>query len=471
MYSLRKAFIMYAVKALHYAVMLALFVGGWWLFYRTAAMNGEFVTNSGVVCALYALLLYLFGRLYDAYNVGICRIGELLYSQILANLVSLGITYVFVCILARGLINPVAGIGIAVAQTVFSIIWVLPANKLYFILNAPKDTLIIYRSESDLERLEELRYFTSHWSVVKRIRLDEALSDDSDNVQSMPHNVYRSLIPFMEMYSTIFISGVDATLRNGIVKYCVEHDKDCFFVPHIGDIIAMGSKHMRNFAIPICLANRAKLTPGVLFFKRCFDLLLSLIGIIVFSPIMLIVAVSIKCNDGGTVFYRQERLTKDGKVFNILKFRSMRMDAEQDGKVRLASCDDKRITSVGKIIRAIRLDELPQLFNILCGDMSIVGPRPERPEIAEQYEKILPTFSLRLQVKAGLTGYAQVYGRYNSEPQDKLKLDLMYINRISMFEDLRMIFATVKILFMRESSEGVAVGQVTASKQDLEKSA
>ena len=149
----------------------------------------------------------------------------------------------------------------------------------------------------------------------------------------------------------------------------------------------------------------------------------------------------------------------------------MRQDAEKDGVARLASAHDDRITPIGRIIRAIRFDELPQLFNILKGDMSIVGPRPERPEIAEQYRKELPAFDLRLQVKAGLTGYAQVYGRYNTEPQDKLKMDLMYINHASIAEDVKLIFATVRILFMRESTSGVADGQTTASAVEKEKSA
>jgi len=141
----------------------------------------------------------------------------------------------------------------------------------------------------------------------------------------------------------------------------------------------------------------------------------------------------------------------------------MRVDAEKDGVARLSTEHDDRITPIGKIIRKIRFDELPQLFNILKGDMTIVGPRPERPEIAEQYEKEIPSFGLRLQVKAGLTGYAQVYGKYNTEPYDKLKMDLLYINNMCLGEDIRLMFATVKILFMPESTEGIADGQVTAS--------
>lgn len=191
----------------------------------------------------------------------------------------------------------------------------------------------------------------------------------------------------------------------------------------------------------------------------------STIALIVSSPVFVITAIAIKAVDGGPVFYRQRRLTKDGKLFDVLKFRSMRVDAEKDGVARLSTGEnDDRITPIGRIIRKCRIDELPQLICILSGDMSIVGPRPERPEIAMEYEKELPEFALRLQAKAGLTGYAQVYGKYNTTPYDKLQMDLMYIAHPSIIEDFKIVFATVKILFMPESTEGVSEDQTTAMK-------
>lgn len=217
------------------------------------------------------------------------------------------------------------------------------------------------------------------------------------------------------------------------------------------------------FHLPFLKLERYNPTPEYLFCKRLFDIVLSLLALIVLSPLMVIVAIIIKCTDGGTVFYRQTRLTLDGKKFDVLKFRSMRMDAEKDGVARLSSGDkDPRITPIGRFIRACRIDELPQLLNILAGDMAIVGPRPERPEISQQYEKEMPEFSLRLQAKAGLTGYAQVYGKYNTTPYDKLLMDLSYIAKPSLAEDFKICLATVKILFMPESTEGVAEGQATA---------
>ena len=203
--------------------------------------------------------------------------------------------------------------------------------------------------------------------------------------------------------------------------------------------------------------------------KRLFDIIAAGLGIIVFSPLMLITALAIRLYDRGPALYKQVRLTKDSKEFKILKFRSMRVDAEKDGVARLSTGDkDDRITPIGKIVRKCRLDELPQLFNILKGDMSIVGPRPERPEIAEQYYRVLPDFKLRLQVKAGLTGYAQVYGKYNTEPYEKLEFDLMYINDMSIATDLRLIFATFSILGKSDSTEGVS-GITAMGEEEEEK--
>ena len=190
--------------------------------------------------------------------------------------------------------------------------------------------------------------------------------------------------------------------------------------------------------------------------KRIIDIIGSLVGIVITIPIFLIVGISIKVTDGGPVIYQQTRLTKNGKKFQIYKFRTMVQNAEADGKARLASEDDPRILPIGRLLRATRLDELPQLFNIWKGEMSIVGPRPERPELAAEIEKEIPEFCYRLKMKAGLTGYAQVYGKYNTTSYDKLKLDLTYIRNYSLLLDLKLILMTPKIMMLKESTEGVA---------------
>ena len=261
---------------------------------------------------------------------------------------------------------------------------------------------------------------------------------------------------------TVFLSGIHSHERNIILKYCMYQDIQVYVIPRIGDVIMGGAKKVHMFHLPMLRIDRYRPIPEYTIAKRAFDILLSGIAIVIASPFMLVTAIAIK-SDGGPALYKQKRLTKDGKEFNVLKFRSMRVDAEKDGVARLSTGDkDDRITPVGKVIRKIRFDELPQLFNILRGDMSIVGPRPERPEIARQYEEEMPEFRLRLQAKAGLTGYAQVYGKYNTTPYDKLLMDLTYIGTPSLWEDFKICLATVKILFMPESTEGVSEGQTTA---------
>ena len=473
---MKKSLIMRGMVLLHYGISVALFVGCWWLFYRDFADGSAFEAANISVYAFYAVSLLMLSRIYSAYRVGLLHVGDLIYGQMLSNLISMALTYVLACVLAQKPINPLAGLVYAAIQALISAGWTILTNRLYFSLHKPKRTVVIYRDENDLRKLEEIRFFAERWSVERTVQWDEENVHDLPYAQETPaawsYKDIQKLIQIMEDYEAVFVSGVSATLRNGIVKYCVEKNKACYFVPHTGDVIISGAEHIRSFSVPICRARRSKPAPEYLLVKRAMDIVLSLLMLIVTSPFIAIAALAIWSYDHGPVFYKQVRLTKDGRPFEILKLRSMIVDAEKGG-ARLAGEHDDRITPVGRIIRAIRFDELPQLFNILKGDMSIVGPRPERPEIAEQYRKELPAFDLRLQVKAGLTGYAQVYGRYNTEPQDKLKMDLMYINHASIAEDVKLIFATVRILLMKESTQGVEQGQTTAEKTEktIEKSA
>jgi lipopolysaccharide/colanic/teichoic acid biosynthesis glycosyltransferase len=237
-------------------------------------------------------------------------------------------------------------------------------------------------------------------------------------------------------------------------------------MPKISDVILSGAEQLHMFDTPILLTREYSIKFEQRLVKRLIDIVCSLILIVLTSPLMLITAIAVKMCDGGPILYKQIRLTRDAKEFKILKFRSMRIDAEKDGVARLAKAGDSRITPVGKIIRKVRFDELPQLFNIFVGDMSFIGPRPERPEIVEQYIKSMPEFAFRMKVKAGLAGYAQVYGKYNTTPYDKLKLDLCYIENYSIWLDIKLMLLTIKILFWPDSTEGVAEDQVTALKVD-----
>ena len=452
MSKMMKAVLMRGMNALHLTLMGVAVALTWFRAFTVEVGPQDMRTVGIAVGACYLAVTFFFYRTYDAYKIGMYRAGETFYAQTLANLFSDGITFFFACLIQLRPLNAVPMLQCFAVQTAISAVWVLADNQLYFKLHEPMKTLVIYRREEDLQKVYEITHLENRFDIRSKCK-------STDDVFE--------LLPQMKEYQAVIVSGVEATMRNGIVKECIEKDVDCFFIPHVGDVIIAGARHVQSFSVPIMEARRAMPKPEYAAVKRLMDVAFSLGAFIVASPLMAVTALVIRGYDHGPALYKQVRLTKDGRQFEILKFRSMRVDAEKDGVARLACDHDDRITPVGKVIRAVRFDELPQLINILKGDMSIVGPRPERPEIAAQYEKEMPAFSLRLQVKAGLTGTAQVYGRYNTEPRDKLKMDLMYINRMSLREDLKLIFATVKILFMKDSTAGVQDGQVTAENASV----
>jgi exopolysaccharide biosynthesis polyprenyl glycosylphosphotransferase len=266
-------------------------------------------------------------------------------------------------------------------------------------------------------------------------------------------------------YDGVVLWDIDAALRNKLLKFCYSKNIRVYMMPKIPDIMTQGSDLLHLFDTPILLIREYSMTVEQRFLKRLIDIVCSLILIVVTSPFMLITAAAVKLYDKGPILYKQTRCTMGMKEFKILKFRSMRTDAEKDGVARLAQKNDSRITPIGRFIRKVRLDELPQLFNILKGDMSFIGPRPERPEIIRQYQEEMPEFTFRTKVKAGLAGYAQVYGKYNTTPYDKLKLDLFYIENYSVWLDLKLMLLTIKILFSPDSTEGVDENQTTAAKK------
>ena len=398
----------------------------------------------------YVVILIFFNRTYNSYLLGFYRIRTLAAGQIFSHLLSLVVTYFISLILTGRIYNFYWFLALFAVNIVVDLLWSLSGNNLYFALNPAKKTLLIYRSEQDKKRFGNIggKPMEKLYTITAELKFDGQFSE-------LAHQ--------LEGYEAVFVAGVNSKCRNGIMKYCKENGVSGFFLPHIGDLIMQEAEHIKSFDSPVLFVARTSPDPEYLAVKRLFDIVFSLFGLVLFSPVILITALAVKICDRGPVLYKQTRLTRDGREFRILKFRSMRVDAEGDGVARLSTGEnDSRITPVGKFIRKTRIDELPQLINILKGDMSFVGPRPERPEIARQYCETIPDFKLRLQVKAGLTGYAQVYGKYNTDPYEKLEFDLMYINNMSFTTDLRLIFATLGILLKSESTEGVDNGQVTA---------
>ena len=442
----RQEFLLRLLKSLN-AVMLTVPFGCFWFYYYAENIASPYYERGNwLVIALFFVLYVVFGRIYGAFWISLNRISESVYSQMLAVFMSSSIMYIIICLLDKGLANAVPLLACFVVQLVLSVLWSLGAHIAYYAMFPATKTIIVYDERQGMEKLIHDYGFEKKFAVTKTLEVEECLEN----------------LDVLKNAETVFLSGVHSHERNIILKYCVEQGIMMYLVPRIGDVLMSGAQQMHMFHLPMLRVGRYNPSPWHTIAKRTFDVVSAGALFLVISPLMLITAIAIK-TDGGPVFYKQRRLTQDGKEFDVLKFRSMRVDAEKDGVARLSTGDkDDRITPVGHFIRKVRIDELPQLLNIIGGSMSVVGPRPERPEIASQYVKEMPEFSLRLQAKAGLTGYAQVYGKYNTTPYDKLQMDLMYISNPSFWEDLRIIFATIKILFVPESTEGVAEGQKTA---------
>ncbi|MBD5554815.1 MAG: sugar transferase [Roseburia sp.] len=438
------------IKMLNAVLITLPFAVCWMTYYANRTWAPYYAKGNWAVIALFLVLYTVYGKIYDAQLLQLSRISEMVYSQSLSALIADAIMYI-VCWLLTKHLPAVWPLLLALfAQVILSVLWSYLANRWYFHTFPPKRTAVVYDMREGLEQLLEEYGLDRRFHVETAVNVEKCLEMQMEALQGM---------------EAVFLCGIHSRERNIVLKYCVTNHITAYVIPRIGDILMSSAKQMHMLHLPILRVKRY--SPGFeyVIVKRFLDIVLSGAVLLILSPLMLITAAAIKATDGGPVFYRQCRLTKDRKKFMVLKFRSMRVDAERDGVARLSTGEnDDRITPVGRVIRKTRIDELPQLLNIIAGDMSIVGPRPERPEIAEQYEKELPEFALRLQAKAGLTGYAQVYGKYNTTPYDKLQMDLMYIAKPSILEDFRIIFATVKILFMAESTEGVQEGQTTASE-------
>ena len=443
-----REFILRLLKLFNVFLITMPFAWGWFNYYAQHIALPFYDRGNWVVVALYAVLYMIFGRVYGGFWISLNRISESVYSQALAVMMTSGIMYAVTVLLERQLPNIWPVLVAFAVQLVLSGIWSMAAHVAYYLLFPATKTIIVYDERQGMEKLIQDYGFEKKFTVIKTLTVEQCIAN----------------IDLLHNAQTVFVSGVHSHERNIILKYCVEHGIMMYLVPRIGDVLMSGAQQMHMFHLPMLRVGRYNPSPWHTIAKRTFDVVSAGALFLVISPLMLITAIAIK-TDGGPVFYKQRRLTQDGKEFDVLKFRSMRVDAEKDGVARLSTGDkDDRITKVGHFIRKVRIDELPQLLNIIGGSMSVVGPRPERPEIASQYEKEMPEFRLRLQAKAGLTGYAQVYGKYNTTPYDKLQMDLMYISNPSFWEDLRIIFATIKILFVPESTEGVAEGQKTAMK-------
>lgn len=425
---------MFFLKATVILMLSTSFFGVWQNWYRDALFGKR---GNYVVAFVYVAALLVFGSVYDAFKVGIYRMHELSYSLSLAALFTNFFTYLILCLIARRMMNPLGMILLLVAQVVIIILMMYLMSHVYFSLYKARRVLAIFEHGNQNDIIKKVQIIRERFQLTKGITTDRGLEAIKREVDG---------------YDTVLICDFDPTMKSEVLKYCYAKNKRIYLLPSSADTILNGSYQVQVFDTPVLFLHNGGLSMEQRIIKRIFDILLSLLGIIVLSPIMLITAIAIKLTSKGPIIFKQKRITRDQNEFCIYKFRSMKVS--DTNEVKKTTVDDDRVTVVGKIIRPLRIDETPQLFNILFGDMSIVGPRPEMKELVDDYSAKLPEFNLRHKVKAGLTGYAQIYGKYNTTPQNKLNMDLYYIEHYSLLEDVKLIAMTLKILFLRESTEG-----------------
>ena len=432
-----KGFVRVAETLLEITILTLAYYIAWMKGYDLEyfAYKGKYVLMGVYAVILYALFLNsectMFGQLHRV---------DLIMGQIISIFLTNAITYLQLCLIANGMLPLTPIVLLTAADIAIAILLILLYTSLYHRLYAPHDMLLVYGHRRGVELKIKMDTRKDKYNISGLISSDEG---------------FEKIVKEIPKYDAIILNDVPAPLRNDLLKFCYRFRVRTYVSPKLTDIMLRGARNITLFDSPLLLVKGTGLTPAERVAKRAMDIIFSAIVLLILSPVMLLIAAAIKLEDGGPVFFRQKRLTRNGREFDILKFRSMVVDAEKYAGAVLATDNDPRITRVGRIIRPFRLDELPQLLNILKGDMSIVGPRPERKVIADEYCKDIPEFAYRLKVRGGLTGYAQIYGKYNTSAYDKLRLDLMYIENYSLLLDIKLMILTIRILFSKESTEGV----------------
>lgn len=435
------------------AAHVAIFAYVWYGSYAWRLDIPFFRRGDWAVIGIYGLILFLLYNLYGGFKIGYLRLMDVLYSQILSLLSANVVAYIQIVLINRKYLKATPLIKMTVIQIVFILLWVLICKLIYAALYPPRQMLLVCYDRDPDDMIVKMGSRQDKYEICDIADLNEEPLD--------------AVCDMVKDYEAVLIYDIPAYERNIIMKRCFTESVRTYVTPKISDILLRGSDNIHIFDTPLYLSRNKGLSGDQIIFKRLLDLVISIPVAIILMPLFIVIALLIKVYDGGPILYKQPRLTIDGKVFDIYKFRSMRMDSEKYG-VQLAKKNDDRVTPVGNVLRKLHFDEFPQLINIIKGDMSLVGPRPERPEIAKMYQEIIPEFDFRLKVKAGLTGYAQVYGKYNTRPYDKLKLDLTYIENYSFWLDIKLLFLTFKILFQKDNTEGIDPTQITAMKRKRE---
>jgi len=434
-----------------FILKLALFASLFGIFFGIFGINNPWLFNlsrtTGVTMVTFVVLGIALMSVYGGYSIGTQKSKPIVHSMALATVITDLVTHLQLSIMNTSEKNndhfvyetPHLLLLVMALQILVIIFFAYFGNYVYFSLEPPEKCCVISSSRQSLGNIiPKISRFSKQYEIDEIIRYDDPQVLDV---------ILRS--------NTVFLYDVPLKERNDLISFCYQTQKNIYYNFETIDVVSQGAKYVTLDDKSLVMYTAKDLTMEQRIVKRLTDLAVSILGLIVTSPIMLGCAIAIKLDDGGKVLYKQKRLTKYGRVFEVYKFRTMK---EENSIHKSVTENDDRITRVGRVLRKFRIDELPQLINILNGDMTVVGPRPEMLENVEKYTEELPEFSYRLRMKAGLTGLAQISGKYNTSPKDKLVMDLMYIENYSIWQDFKLIFQTVTV-FLKASESTEAFGK------------
>lgn len=398
--------------------------------------------TSFITLGVFTLVYMMMNIIYGGFDIGKRKSKPIIYSFVLSVFFTDIAAHFFMCIMNITVVHngkfvydyPLLLLLTYIIQIFIIVVFTYGGNYIYFSANKPHDSIIITRKGEQTDSIiSKIGRYKKQYNITETVFINDP-----------------DILKKIDKADSIFFYNLSVPERNAFVEYCYHCKKDIYYSVELSDIVSLGSHRVYFDDKSMVYAPVKGLTFEQRVIKRIMDLVIAGFGLIVTSPIFLITALCIKLEDGGPVFYKQERATYAGKVFNVIKFRSMKVE---DGSIhKSVTKNDDRITRTGRIIRKFRIDELPQLINVIKSDMSIVGPRPEMVENVEKYTKELPEFAYRQRAKAGLTGMAQIYGKYNTSPKDKLIFDLTYINEYSVWLDIKLIFRTLLVLLTPDKS-------------------
>lgn len=434
-----------------FILKMALFASLFGIFFGIFGIRNPWLFNlsrtTGVTMVTFVVLGIALMSVYGGYSIGTQKSKPIVHSMALATIMTDLVTHLQLSIMNTSEKNndhfvyetPHLLLLVMVLQIIVIVFFAYFGNYVYFSLEPPEKCCIISSSRQSLGNIiPKIQRFKKQYEIDEIVRYDDP-----------------KVLDIILRNNTVFLYDVPLKERDDLISFCYQTQKNIYYNFETIDVVSQGAKYVTLDDKSMVMYTAKDLTMEQRIVKRLTDLAVSIVGLVIASPIMLGCAIAIKLDDGGKVLYKQKRLTKYGRVFEVYKFRTMK---EENSINKSVTENDDRITRVGKVLRKFRIDELPQLINILNGDMTVVGPRPEMLENVEKYTEELPEFSYRLRMKAGLTGLAQISGKYNTSPKDKLVMDLMYIENYSIWQDFKLIFQTITV-FLKASESTEAFGR------------